>query len=159
MGAMMQMKKIDIEKIRQAANGNGKTVISIEAKIDAPVEKVWQAWTQPEHIVRWNNASDDWHSPRAENDVRKGGKFNIRMESKDGKHGFDFAGVYDEVEPKKRIEYTMGDGRKVQVYFSEVDNSTHVMETFEAENTHSIEMQRGGWQSILDNFKKHVESN
>ena len=136
-----------------------KTKITVEATVNAPVDKVWQYWSSPEHITRWNHASDDWHSPRAENDLRKGGKFSSRMEAKDGSFGFDFGGVYDEVKPNELIEYTMGDGRRVQVLFSVQGNQTRVQETFDAEETHSIDMQRGGWQAILDNFKKYTENN
>ena len=136
-----------------------KTKITVEATVNAPVDKVWQYWSSPEHITRWNHASDDWHSPRAENDLRKGGKFSSRMEAKDGSFGFDFGGVYDEVKPNELIEYTMGDGRRVQVLFSVQGNQTRVQETFDAEETHSIDMQRSGWQAILDNFKKYTENN
>ena len=136
-----------------------RTQITVKNTVKAPVEKVWQYWTSPEHITRWCNASDDWHTPVAQNDVRVGGKFLSRMEAKDGTMGFDFGGVYDEVEEHKRIAYTMGDGRRVSVDFTSNGAETSVSETFEAEDTNSIEMQRGGWQAILDNFKKHVESN
>ena len=136
-----------------------KTIITVENTINAPVEKVWQYWTQPEHITKWNSASDDWHTPRAENDVREGGKFQIRMEAKDGSMGFDFFGVYDKVKRNEYIEYTMGDGRKVQVSFTGEGNKTKLVESFEAENTNSVELQKGGWQSILDSFKKHTETN
>jgi uncharacterized protein YndB with AHSA1/START domain len=136
-----------------------KTNITVEATIKAPVERVWKAWSSPEDIKKWNNASDDWHTTRAENDLRTGGKFLSRMEAKDGSFGFDFGGVYDNVEENKVIEYTMGDGRKVKVTFDGQNNETKVIETFEAEDTHSIEMQRGGWQSILNNFKKYTEEN
>jgi uncharacterized protein YndB with AHSA1/START domain len=134
-------------------------VITVESTISAPVEKVWEFWTKPEHITKWNNASDDWHSPRAENDLRPGGIFNIRMEAKDGSFGFDFGGVYDVVKKNEYIEYTIGDGRKVKVSFSAQGNETKVVESFEAENTNSPEMQKGGWQAILDNFKKYTEAN
>ncbi|HUS02585.1 MAG TPA: SRPBCC family protein [Chitinophagaceae bacterium] len=136
-----------------------KTVITIEGTINAPVEKVWDYWTKPGHITKWNNASDDWHTPRAENDLRVGGKFLARMEAKDGSMGFDFGGVYDEVRDNEYIEYTIGDGRKVKVTFSGNGNATKVVETFEAEDTHPIEMQRSGWQNILENFKRYTESN
>jgi uncharacterized protein YndB with AHSA1/START domain len=136
-----------------------KTVITVENTINAPVEKVWEYWTKPEHITKWNNASDDWHSPRAENDARTGGKFSVRMEAKDGSMGFDFGGVYDEVRENEYIEYTMGDNRKVKVNFTQQGNSTKVVESFDAENTHSVELQRGGWQAILDSFKRYVETN
>jgi uncharacterized protein YndB with AHSA1/START domain len=135
-----------------------KKIISVEAKINAPINKVWKYWITPEAIVKWNNASDDWHTPRAKNDLRAGGNFNYRMEAKDGSTGFDFSGVYEKIIATKQIDYTIDDGRKVNVSFSAVDNQTKVVESFEAEHTHSIEMQRDGWQSILDNFKKYVEA-
>lgn len=136
-----------------------KIKITVESTVKAPVEKVWKFWTTPQHITKWNNASDDWHSPFAENDLRVGGKFLSRMEAKDGSVGFDFGGVYDEVKANERIDYTMSDGRKVIVNFTSDGNQTRVVETFDAEDTHSIEMQKGGWQAILDNFKKYVEEN
>lgn len=135
------------------------TVITVENTINAPVDKVWEFWSKPEHITQWSNASDDWHTPRAENDLRTGGKFLSRMEAKDGSFGFDFGGVYDEVRNNEYIEYTMGDGRKVKITFSTNGNTTKVVESFEAETTNSVEMQRGGWQAILDNFKKYAEAN
>jgi uncharacterized protein YndB with AHSA1/START domain len=136
-----------------------KTVITIGATVNAPVEKVWEYWSKPEHIMKWNAASDDWHTPRAENDLRTGGTFSSRMEAKDGSWGFDFGGVYDNVVTHERISYTMGDGRKVDVIFTPEGNSTKIEESFEAEETNPVEMQRGGWQSILDNFKKYTEAN
>lgn len=135
-----------------------KTSITVENTVNVPIADVWKFWTEPEHIKNWNNASDDWHTPFAENDVRIGGKFMSRMEAKDGSVGFDFSGTYDDVETNKIISYTLDDGRKVKALFSNQDGKTKVVETFEAENTHPIEMQRGGWQAILDNFKKYVES-
>lgn len=134
-----------------------KKAITVEASINAPIDKVWKFWSAPEHIIKWNNASDDWHTPRAENDLRPGGKFLSRMEAKDGSAGFDFEGVYDEVKENKFIAYTMGDGRRVTNNFSENGNATKITVTFEAENINSHEMQRGGWQAILDNFKNYVE--
>jgi uncharacterized protein YndB with AHSA1/START domain len=135
-----------------------KTIITVENTINAPVQKVWEYWSKPEHITQWNNASDDWHTPRAENDLRAGGSFVSRMEARDGSFGFDFGGVYDAVKPNEYIEYTLGDGRKVKIHFSAQGDSTKVTESFEAESTNSIEMQRTGWQAILDNFKKHTEA-
>ena len=132
--------------------------ITIKATVNAPLEKVWNAWSNPDDIIKWNSASDDWHTPKAENDLRTGGKFLSRMEAKDGSWGFDFGGVYDNVEKHKVIEYTMGDGRKVKVTFTGNGNTTEVVETFDPESENSIEMQRNGWQSILDNFKKYTES-
>ena len=136
-----------------------KIIITIESTINAPVEKVWEYWTKPEHIVKWNNASEDWHTTRAENDLRAGGSFISRMEAKDGSFGFDFGGIYDEVRDNEYIEYTMGDGRKAKITFTSNGDSTQVLESFEAEQTNPIEMQRGGWQAILDNFKKYTEAN
>jgi uncharacterized protein YndB with AHSA1/START domain len=136
-----------------------KTVITVENTVDAPVAKVWEYWNKPEHITKWCFASDDWHTPWAKNDLRTGGNFSSRMEAKDGSMGFEFGGTYDEVRENEYIAYTMGDGRKVNVKFDANGNSTHVTENFEAENTHSIEMQKGGWQAIMDNFKKYVEGN
>lgn len=132
--------------------------ITVEAIIKAPVEKIWKYWTMPEHIKQWNKASDDWHTPYAENDVRTGGKFLSRMEAKDKSVGFDFGGVYDEVKDHKLIAYTIGDGRKVKIIFSGDKNKTKITETFEAENQNPVEMQRSGWQAILDNFKKYTEA-
>lgn len=138
---------------------NARTRITIETTVNAPIEKVWNYFTEPEHITKWNNASDDWHTPSASNDLRVGGNFVYRMEAKDGSFGFDFGGVYESVDQNEYIEYTIGDGRNVKVNFFAQGNKTNVVETFEAEDTHSIEMQKGGWQAILDNFKKYTESN
>jgi uncharacterized protein YndB with AHSA1/START domain len=136
-----------------------KTVITVEATVNAPMEKVWKLWTGPEDIKKWNNASDDWHTPKADNDVRPGGNFSIRMEAKDGSFGFDFGGTYNEVKQNELITYTMGDGRKVKVVFSKEGNATKVIESFEAETLNSEEMQKSGWQAILNSFKKYTESN
>jgi len=136
-----------------------KTIISVQTKINAPIAEVWKNWTTPEDIVRWNNASDDWHTTHAKNDLRVGGKFLSRMEAKDGSMGFDFEGVYDEVKTNQYIEYTIADGRKVRIDFSANGNEIIVEESFEAENIHSIEHQQGGWQAIIDNFKNYVEAN
>lgn len=135
-----------------------KTSITVETTVNAPVEKVWEAWTMPKHILQWNHASDDWHTRKSENDLREGGSFMSRMEAKDGSFGFDFGGTYDEVKPQQIIAYTMGDGRKVRVKFSEVAGATTVTETFEAESSHPLEMQQQGWQAILDHFKSYVET-
>ena len=135
-----------------------KTKITIATAIAAPVNQVWTAFNSPRHIVKWNSASDDWHSPSAKNELEPGGSFSYRMEAKDGSMGFDFEGVFQEVRPNEFLSYVLGDGRQVEVSFTEKDGKTHVTETFEAEETHSEDMQREGWQSILDNFKKHVES-
>lgn len=140
------------------ATTNELKKITIEATVHAPIEKVWEYYTDPNHVTKWNYASDDWHSPKAENDLRAGGKFNYRMEAKDGSFGFDFGGVYDEVKKYERIRYTIGDGRKVDVHFNKAGDKTKVVTLFEAESVNDVEMQRGGWQAILDNFKKHVET-
>lgn len=134
-----------------------KTSITVATTIHAPADKVWDAWTLPQHILQWNNASEDWHTRKAENDPHTGGRFASRMEAKDGSFGFDFGGTYDEVKPQELIAYTMDDGRKVSIEFIEKEGSTTVTETFEAESSHSIEMQQQGWQAIMDNFKSYVE--
>lgn len=134
-----------------------KKVITVETLIKSPVEKVWKLWTDPMHIARWNHASDDWHTTNAENDLRVGGKFLSRMEAKDGSSGFDFSGKYDAVETNKLIEYTLDDGRKVKVIFDGNENETKVTESFEAEEENPEELQKTGWQAILDNFKKYAE--
>lgn len=134
-----------------------KIEITIKATVDAPVETVWKYWTEPEHIKRWNNASEDWHTTATENDLRIGGKFLSRMEAKDGSFGFDFSGIYDEVKLYEKIAYTLDDERKVKITFVSEEKTTKVVETFEAENTHSVEMQEAGWQSILNNFKRYAE--
>lgn len=136
-----------------------KQKITVETIVNAPIEKVWKFWTEPDHIKNWNNASDDWHTTSAENDLQAGGKFASRMEAKDGSFGFDFEGIYDDVRINEYIGYTMGDQRKVEISFNGQGNETHIIETFEAEHTNSPEMQRTGWQAIIDNFKKYAESN
>ena len=133
-------------------------LITVSVNVETPVSKVWKYWTSPEHIMQWNNASDDWHTPRAENDLRAGGKFLYRMEAKDGSMGFDFSGEYDEIVEFKLIRYTLADSRKVTIEFSGTGNVTQIVETFEAETENSAELQQYGWQCILDNFKKHAES-
>ena len=138
-----------------------KKTITIQAVINTSVEQVWKLYTEPEHVVKWNNASNDWHTPRAENDLKVGGKFLYRMEAKDGSSGFDFDGTYEQVKTNELIVYLISDGRKVEVIFTTKDDdarTTKMATTFEAENTNSIEMQRDGWQAILNNFKKYVET-
>jgi uncharacterized protein YndB with AHSA1/START domain len=137
---------------------SGKIIITVEAFINAPADKVWEYWTAPQHIVNWNFASDDWHAPKAENDLRPGGTFISRMEAKDGSFGFDFEGVYDEVIINNLITYTLGDGRTVVIKFTNTGNETHIAETFEAETVNPTELQRDGWQAILNNFKNYAES-
>jgi uncharacterized protein YndB with AHSA1/START domain len=135
------------------------TQITVESSINAPVEKVWKLWNAPEHITKWCTATPEWHTPRSENDLRVGGSFSSRMEAKDGSFGFDFGGIYDEVKTNEKIAYTMSDGRKVKIIFSSNGNETKVTETFDSENQNPIDMQKAGWQAILDNFKKYTESN
>ena len=136
-----------------------KNAITVETLVKAPVEKVWKYWNEPEYIKRWAFASDDWHAPYSENDGRTNGKFKTTMAAKDGSFSFDFEGVYTNVELNKLIEYTMADGRKVKIVFEGNGNETKITETFDPESSNPIEMQRGGWQAILDNFKKLTESN
>lgn len=130
--------------------------ITVETTVQAPLEAVWQAWNNPEDIVQWNAASDDWHTTRATVDLREGGQFTSRMEAKDGSAGFDFAGTYTRIVPQERIEYVMDDGREVVIEFQAGADGVKVRESFDAENTNSAELQRMGWQAILDNFARHV---
>jgi uncharacterized protein YndB with AHSA1/START domain len=131
--------------------------ITIETTVKAPVEKVWELWNKPEHITRWNSASPDWHTPSAENDLRVGGQLKARMEARDGSMGFDFAGIYTEVKENEKIAYTLGDGRTVEIIFTPVEGGTYIRETFDAEDQNSLEMQRMGWQAILDSFRVYAE--
>lgn len=135
-----------------------KNPITVETTVKAPLSKVWECWNKPEHIVNWAFASDDWEAPGAENDLRTGGKFKTTMAAKDKSTSFDFAGVYTVVKEPEHIEYDMSDGRHVKVEFAELPDSVKVTETFDPENENSEELQRSGWQAILDNFKKYVES-
>ncbi len=134
------------------------TPITVETTVNAPVAKVWESWSEPKHITQWCAASDDWHAPKAENDLREGGSFSTTMAAKDGSFSFDFGGIYDTVKPNEYIAYTLGDGRKVNIQFAGEGNTTKVTETFDPENQNPAEMQRGGWQAILDNFKKYTET-
>jgi len=127
--------------------------------VNAPMARVWEYFTGPTHIIKWNFASDDWQCPSAENNLVVGGTFNYRMEAKDGSFGFDFGGTYNEIKPNLLIAYTLGDGRKVSVTFASAGDQTNIVETFEAETQNSPEIQKAGWQAILDNFKKYVEAN
>lgn len=135
-----------------------KNTITVVATIDQPVERVWEYWTKPEHITGWCAFSGDWHAQSAENDLRTGGHFKTRMAARDGSSAFDFGGVYTSVEPYRSLEYTIDDGRKVQVTFTRQGNRTTMTETFETEEFNPVEVQRGGWQAILDNFNAFVES-
>lgn len=133
--------------------------ITVRVKIIAPLHIVWDYWADPEHIVNWNAASDSWHTVRAANDLQAGGWFSSRMEAKDGSVGFDFEGRYDEVILHEKITYTLADGRKVKVIFENADNGTQLTEIFEPEHQNAQDMQRQGWQAILDKFKYYVELN
>ncbi|GIZ07621.1 SRPBCC family protein [Flavobacterium sp. UMI-01] len=137
---------------------SNKTIITIEATIKAPITKIWDFWITPEHIIQWNTASPDWHTPKAIQDFKVGGSFSFRMEAKDGSFGFDFNGKYDVIEPHHAIAYTMEDNRKVTTQFIHQENSIHIIQSFEAETENTIELQKSGWQSILDNFKKYAEN-
>ena len=132
--------------------------INIKTNISRSLSEVWACWTAPEHIIHWNAASDDWCCPHAVNDLRVGGRFSYRMEARDGSFGFDFCGTYTEVQQEKLIAFTLDDDRTVTVRFTPTENGTQVEETFEAEMENPVEMQKTGWQMILDRFRDHVET-
>lgn len=134
-------------------------MIIVQTKIQAPITIIWDLWTKPEHIIQWNAASEDWHTPYAENDLKVGGKFKSTMASKDGAMSFDFVGTYDVILDKKLIAYTIEDGRNVMIVFDELEDGFEVREYFEPESVHSEELQYQGWLSILENFKRYVENN
>jgi uncharacterized protein YndB with AHSA1/START domain len=133
--------------------------ITVEIEVNATLQKVLGYWTLPEHIVCWNAAAESWHTTKANNDLQVGGHFSYRMEAKDGSFGFDFHGTYTAVEPHALIAFTLGDGRRVSIIFSHNNGLTKVSETFEPENENAIELQKEGWQAILDNFKKYTQAN
>ncbi len=132
--------------------------ITVEAVVAANPKKVWDAYVEPQHITKWNFASDDWQCPSAQNDLKVGGKYAVRMEAKDGSFGFDFEAIYDEVRIQKSLTYTMGDGRQATTQFEDLGGNTKVTTTFDAEKMNSEKMQKDGWQAILNNFKKYVET-
>lgn len=136
----------------------GTTKIKVATTIGAERDKVWEYWNRPEHITQWNFAGDDWHCPKAENDLRVGGTLKSRMEAKDGSFGFDFVAVYDDIVDQNKISYTMGDGRRATTIFEDFNGKTKVITTFDAEQENPVEMQKEGWQAILENFKKYVQS-
>lgn len=138
-------------------NMDQKTTITVETIVQSPIEKVWEFWTEPEHIMNWAFASDDWEAPHAENDVRVGGKFKTVMAAKDKSTSFDFTGVYTSVKMHELLEYDIDDGRHVKVEFTKLPESVRVIETFEPEKINPEEMQKSGWQAILDNFNKYIE--
>lgn len=136
-----------------------KTKITVECTIKSSLDKVWDFWTTPEHIMRWNHASDDWYTPKATNNLIVGGRFCYTMAAKDGSFSFDFEGTYKEVIEKKSIKYTLDDDREVSIDFIAIGDTIEIVESFEAETQNTIELQQSGWQAILNNFKKLVENN
>lgn len=147
-----------LEKVKGLAEGTIKPIITVIATVNAPVSKVWESWTKPDHITKWNQANDDWHCPASTNDVKTGGKFSTTMAAKDGSFSFEFGGDYNEVKENEMIAATMSDGRMWKTYFKPNENTTTVIERFEAEAMNSLELQQGGWQAILNNFKKYTET-
>lgn len=131
--------------------------VVVETIVNAPIGEVWRAYSNPDDMVQWNYASDDWHAPSATSDLRPGGQFSTRMEAKDGSAGFDFAGTYTNVVDQRLIEYSFGE-RQASVEFDEVQGGVRVRVSFDPENEFPLEQQRAGWQAILDNFKRHVET-
>ncbi len=134
------------------------TIVTVETTVLVAIEKAWELFTKPEHIINWNFATDEWHCPSAVNEFKPGGKFVWRMEAKDGSMGFDFSGIYENIILNKRIAYKLDDDRQVTIYFSELAQGTKVIETFDPENNNPIDIQREGWQAILENFKKYAEA-
>ncbi|HPW98318.1 MAG TPA: SRPBCC family protein [Flavobacterium sp.] len=134
----------------------GREKITVKTTIAAPIAKVWNAFTNPIDIINWNTADASWHCPKSENDLRVGGRFLSRMEAKDGSFGFDFEGTYNIINLHKEITYTMDDGRVAKTLFNEVDNKTEVETTFDAEEENTLDLQRNGWQAILNNFANYV---
>lgn len=154
---MLKTWPVALEKLKGLAEGNVKPAITVSSEINAPVDKVWKAWTTPEDIMQWNYASDDWHCPAATIDLTSGGKLSATMAAKDGSFSFDFWAVYDEIKNHEHIYATMGDGRTWKTYFKATGDKTIITERFEAEGQNTLELQQGGWQAILNNFKKHTE--
>ena len=135
-----------------------KIKITVEISVSDTLENTWKTWTSPEDIMIWNTASADWHTTKVENNLIVGGDFLYRMEAKDGSFGFDFTGIYDNIIHQKQINYTMGDGRTSSITFTAHENEINIIQTFEAETENTIELQQNGWQQIMNNFKKHIES-
>lgn len=133
--------------------------ITVSTDINTPLEKAWNMYNEPEHVIRWNAASPDWHCPKAENELWPGGKFSYTMSARDGSMSFDFEGQYDKVEEKKYLAYQLTDGREVTVEFSENAGMTRISQTFDTESVNDVEMQRAGWQAILNNFRAYCENN
>ena len=136
---------------------NESKTITLETLVSVSLDKAWETWIQPQHVTQWNFASPYWHCPSAQTDLRIGGKFSSRMEARDGSFGFDFWGIYDEIIPQKLLRITMGDGRKMEVHFETLNGKVKVTERFEIEDLNSAEMQREGWQAILNNYKAYAE--
>lgn len=135
------------------------STVTVEVVVKSPVEKVWESWTNPDHITHWNHASADWHCPKAENNLVVGGHFNYTMASVDGNTSFDFSGTYTQIERLKEINYELDDNRQVQIIFErQSDVTTKIIEIFEIESENSEKLQREGWQAILNNFKNYTES-
>jgi uncharacterized protein YndB with AHSA1/START domain len=147
-----------LEKLKGLAEDTAKPVIMVSAEINAPVAKVWETWTKPEHIMQWNHASDDWHCPAAANDLKTGGKLSATMAAKDGSFSFDFLAIHNEIKEHELLHSTMGDGRMWKTIFKADGDKTIVTERFEAESENTLELQQGGWQAILNNFKKYTET-
>ncbi len=143
--------------IKKKMSAQDKPTITVEVTVNVKPEKAWELYNTPEHVQQWNNASPDWHTPKAENDLTEGGKFCYRMEARDGSFGFDFSGTYHKIVPQKILEYRMDDDRLVEVLFGSKDGKTDISVTFEAESINSLELQRDGWQAILNNFKGYAE--
>lgn len=135
-----------------------KTKITVEVLVDAPIAKAWDWWTTPDHVTKWNAASDDWHTPRAVNDLKVGGSFSYRMEARNKSAGFDYGGTYSIVVPREHLHFVLGDGRHVDIRFLPEGTRVRIVEEFETETTNTPERQRTGWQAILDSFKRYVEA-
>ena len=133
--------------------------ITVETKVNSSIDKIWEFWTKPEHIVNWNFAIPEWHCPKAKNNLEVGKSFSYRMEAKDGSMGFDYTGTYTKIEPNSEIEYALEDGRKINITFEQEVDSVFITENFEVEDTNTLEQQQQGWQAILDNFKAYTENN
>ena len=147
-----------LEILKGLAEGNRKPVITIHARVEAPADRAWESWTGPAHVMQWNQASDDWHCPAAANELKPGGRFTYTMAARDGSFRFDFGGRYEEIREKEFIHATMDDGRMWKTWFRPENGVVVITEKFEAETMHSLEMQQGGWQAILDNYKKYTET-
>lgn len=150
---------MDKSKLVKQSDTVNKDFIIINTTVNATAEKVWEYWTKPEHITNWNNASKEWHTTKAENDLRIGGNFSSRMEAKDGSTGFDFCGHYSHIKELEDIAYLLGDSRRVNIHFEKNSDGIKITQSFEPESENTGEMQQKGWQAILDNFKKYVENN